>query len=62
MVTMKGKKKHFGLIVMKLHMNVFGMCSCALMIEYFKMATVAMISMKVEKILFLSDCNETLQE
>ena len=43
-------------------MNVFGMCSCALMIKYFKMATVAMITMKVEKILFLSDCNETSQE
>jgi hypothetical protein len=43
-------------------MNVFGMCSCALMMKYFKMATVAMISMKVEKILFLSDCNETSQE
>jgi amino acid transporter len=26
------------------------------------MATIAMISMKVEKILFLSDCNETSQE
>ena len=48
MITMKGKKKkHFGLIVMKLHMNVFGMCSCALMIEYFKMATIAMITVKV---------------
>jgi hypothetical protein len=32
------------------------------MVAYFKMATVAMITMKVEKILFLSDYNETSQE
>ena len=43
-------KKSFGLIVMKLHMNFFGMSSCAFMIKYFKMATVAMIiTMKVKK-------------
>ena len=41
-------KISFGLIVMKLHMNVFAMCSCACMLKYFKMATVAMITMKVK--------------
>ena len=36
MVTMKGSEEGFGPIVMKLHRNVFGMCSCEFRINIFQ--------------------------
>jgi hypothetical protein len=51
------------IIIIKIKIIINGVKTISLQTLLEKqMATIAMISMKVEKILFLSDCNETSQE